>query len=68
MFNNHWNFKQNRNDYVPERNKYTLRHTASMFSCYVSPEEKKEEQETKQKDNNPKENKSKNMLKRLFGF
>jgi hypothetical protein len=39
-----------------------------MFSCYVSPEEKKEEQETQQKDNKAKENKSKNILKKLFGF
>ncbi len=41
--------------------RYTLRHKASTFSCYVSSEEK--EQKISKK-----ETKSKKLLKKLFGF
>jgi hypothetical protein len=64
MSDNHSDLNQNKNDYVPKNKSYTLRHTASMFSCYVSPEERKEE-ETRNKQ---KENKKKNILKKIFGF
>jgi hypothetical protein len=64
MSDNHSDLNQNKNDYVPKNKSYTLRHTASMFSCYVSPEERNEE-ETRNKQ---KENKKKNILKKIFGF
>ncbi len=41
--------------------RYTLRHKASTFSCYVSPEEKEEKISKK-------ETKSKKLLKKIFGF
>ena len=41
--------------------RYTLRHTSSMFSCYVSPEEKEQRLSNK-------ETKTKKLIKKIFGF
>lgn len=41
--------------------RYTLRHKASTFSCYVGSEEKEQKLSKK-------ETKTKKLLKRIFGF
>ncbi len=52
--------KENKEDYIPKE-RYTLRHKASTFSCYVSPEEKEQRLSKK-------ETKTKKLIKKIFGF